>query len=64
MREEQHSITEYFSEAISSDDVDVLGIEVGAADHQQVLEELGALIALRAWRAKWRRKRAQSTARR
>ena len=61
--EEQHSITEYFSEAISSDDVDVPGIEVGAADHQQVLEELGALIALRAWRAKWRRKCAQLTAR-
>lgn len=61
--EVQQEITEYFSEMISAEDVDLLGIEIGSPDHQQVLEALSALIALRLWRDMWREERAQLTAR-
>ena len=44
---------EYFSDAISSQDVDIFQHDTGTSDGQQIWESLAALIALRRWKHLW-----------
>ena len=48
----------YIAEQVSSDDCQVLDIEVGSPNGQQVLEALSMLIALRAWSSRWQQWRS------
>jgi hypothetical protein len=49
---------EYFYDAVSTDDCEMLNIQVGVAESQQVVESLTMLIALRVWAAEWRQFRS------
>ena len=55
--------TEYFSDALSDDDVAVYNRVRGQAEGQQVWESLAALVAIRMWKGRWQRHRVQLTVR-
>ena len=45
--------TSYISEPASKDDIDVLGVDIGSATCQQVVEALAMLVSLCTWANKW-----------
>ena len=49
---------EYLHEEITEDDCNILKIDVGSPNGQQILEALAMLIALRVWRQRWRQLRS------
>ena len=50
---------EYFSDALSTDDLMIFDHERGQAEGQQVWESLSALVALRLWRHRWQQHRVR-----
>ena len=48
----------WFASALSTEELSVLGIELGESAAQQTVEALAALVALRAWRHHWQNCRA------
>ena len=49
---------EYFHDSVSTDDCELLDINVGMAESQQVVESLTMLIALRIWAPEWQQFRS------
>ena len=49
-----NDIVSFLSDKIQPADIKVLGITVGSCTSQQVCEGLGALVALRTWKSRWR----------
>jgi hypothetical protein len=60
---EDDVVVEYLSCAITPDDVQIFGYEVGDSAGQQSWECLAPLVALRAWRSRWRSVRIRLSAR-
>lgn len=51
-------LQEWIADALTTDDEDVLGHQIGTAEGQQTWESLAVLVAMRAWAHDWRRTRA------
>eukprot|EP00435_Cladocopium_sp_Y103_P030056 s3225_g7.t1 len=50
-----NTVIAYFSSAITQQDESILGLKIGDAAGQQVLEALAVLVALRLWQKYWRK---------
>jgi hypothetical protein len=48
----------WFASALSTEELELLGIELGQSSAQQTVEALAALVALRAWHHRWEAHRA------
>ena len=51
-------IVSYFADGVTTQDQEILHVEVGSSSAQQVLEGLAILVGLRAWRTHWLTSRA------
>ena len=52
---------EYFSDALSTHDVEIFKHQIGESDGQQTWEALAALVAIRVWRSRWQKHRVRLT---
>eukprot|EP00439_Symbiodinium_sp_Y106_P062067 s1806_g9.t1 len=49
------SIVKHFAMPLTSEDSDILGVEIGSPDTQQVVDALALFVALKLWETEWKR---------